>query len=242
MSDNDPDDGLPNDLSAELHRLDEARRLEDAEEKAEYAHLYEGEWLRMGDARQELVLRGSTPDEAAGTLHRWLITNDGQRPHLRARAERATRIFSGGQQHYPKIRRDCIVHGWEWDGDLAFADWGAGTFDVRERPTGSGEADTRLHLIGVRVSKADLDRRLAYGASDEPAPIYAPVKSRGTRKLLSTHSTEWLTWVNEYKQDHDPLPDYSRVIWPAAQCQFGNRVNQTMVRDAFGGAKPGPRK
>lgn len=52
----------------------------------------------------------------------------------------------------------------------------------------------------------------------------------------------WNIWVARYRAKHNPLPDVDRAILSDAKSAFpDNAVTQTMVREAFGGARQGPR-
>lgn len=139
---------------------------DEAEDRAELAALYDGDWMTLSDALAVLLHRGSTREEAIGSLLMWLRTNDGQAPHLRARAEHARRHVHGGQPRNTKIMRDCIVHGWEWAEEVTFADWGSGTFTLMERDRPSDRSWYEVNLIGVTVSRDDLAKRLSPSALD----------------------------------------------------------------------------
>lgn len=159
MSEIDPHDGLPLDLEAAVRAAaDERRKVE--EERAEFAQLYAGEWMSTSAALAALAERGSTRAAAEATLLLWLQTNDGQRPHLRARADRAIRTFPTRTVYNNSTKRDAIIHSWEWVEEIATADWGTGTFKIKSRDEGDGEASYELQLFSVSVSQDDIIRRL----------------------------------------------------------------------------------
>lgn len=246
----DPADGLPLDLDAELVRLANQREREAAEDAEAEAHLRAGDWMSTADALSLLMEQGSLREEAIGSLIMWLVGNDGQRPYLRARADHAIREFKGPHFKPAESKRDRIIHGWEWKAKFLQAGWGTGTFLLQEEEDGDFSAfRCELRLFGVRVSKDDLERRLRLGSSatgnDEVAAetptASPPVSQPPSSKRMSPVSTEWQAWVAAFKENHVPLPDVDRSIYSAARQAFGSRVTQRMVREAFGGERPGPR-
>lgn len=238
MRDVNPVDGLPEDLEAELADLRARERLEEAEDREEYKHLYAGDWMTTSEAVRTLTERGSSSESAAGALIRWLQTNDGQRPNLRARADQFKRHWLGPRHRNPELRTDWMVHGFEWEAELIFSDWGSGTFELLEREEDAGDYRSSLTVLGVRLSRDDFNRRLSPGIavaeSADPTPALPA-------KRLNENGSEWKMWVESYKREHPVLPDVSREIFPAAKAIFGHRVTQKMVRAAFHGQRPGPR-
>lgn len=160
MQDIDPIDGLPLDLDAELERLAKEREREAAEDAEAEAHLRAGDWMSTAEALSLLMERGSLREEAIGSLRMWLVSNDGQRPYLRARADHAIREYKGPHFKPSEVKRDRIIHGWEWDAEFLLADWGTGTFRLREAGDDLSAFVWELRLVGVTLSRDDLDRRL----------------------------------------------------------------------------------
>lgn len=55
-------------------------------------------------------------------------------------------------------------------------------------------------------------------------------------------AAEWTKWADAYRDKNPLLPDVDRVILPEARSAFpNNQVTQKLVRETFGGQKPGPR-
>ncbi len=111
---------------------------------------------------------------------RWLRTDSGQEPHLRSQAKQVRRrIDRAARQGPPKFGRDSIVHPWEWNSEVVFADWASGTIDLRERVEG-GQPAFVVEMIGASVSRDDLRLRTGAPIANTVADALPPHNVAGT--------------------------------------------------------------
>lgn len=139
--------------------------------------LLEGRWLLAAKAL-EYAMTGADRQNAEAFLTRCAAAEHDKRPMLRVKAARAETT----PRAFPlPIRRDRIVHNYEWQGEVLVAHWQAGFFQLRSRHF----SERVLTLTGVQFSHDDLEALI--GASMPPsaehqAGLTSDVESENTFK------------------------------------------------------------
>ena len=152
-SDHNPK-GYWNELHAE--ELERQREQEELEEI-----LLEGRWVSAKQALKMAMVGGDTRDDAVAFIRAQATRERKQRPALRVRAKLSqAREISGSLT----TRRDRIVHGYEWDGEVKEGHWGSGTFVLATRHS----LGRTVTLTGTEFSLDDLEEILGTDSSEPP--------------------------------------------------------------------------
>jgi hypothetical protein len=110
--------------------LDEQYRAKEKEQERLERILLEGRWVSAQQALEIAMKSGDTRDDAAEFLRAMAAGERKQRPALRVRARTAEAQDTIGNR---TMRRDRIVHGYEWDGEVVRSHWGSGTFVLKTK-------------------------------------------------------------------------------------------------------------
>lgn len=157
---------MSNNYWRELETEEKQRRarLEDLERP-----LLGGEWIEAADALKFLQSYADVGDPKAFLLQA-VVREHNSRPLLRTKAETAKEIPTDVME---PVRRNRIVHAYEWDGDVLFAAWATGFFELKSRHFSARRTVT---LTGVQFSLCDL--RAIVGAPCSDAAAGVPPKPR----------------------------------------------------------------
>ncbi len=150
------------------------------EEEALERPLLKGRWVSAMTAR-DLAMNGADQRNAEAFLLRAAAKEHNRRPMLRTKAAKAETV---PPRFRLPVRRDRIVHSFDWDGKILAAQWQAGFFELRSRHF----SDRTVTLIGVEFSLDDLEGLLGPHCRSASTPPAAtdPAPFSTEQKLVTT--------------------------------------------------------
>jgi len=161
---------MANDYWRELEKEEKQKRVRREELERP---LLEGTWITAADALMFLQASADVIDPKEFIL-KAAAREHNKHPMLRAKAETAKESPTDVME---PVRRNRIVHPYEWDGIVEFAAWPSGFFELKSRHFSARRIVT---LTGVQFSLCDLEAIVGVARIDPAAN--APSKPR--RKMF----------------------------------------------------------